>query len=201
MPRHRIAIAAVIILLVAALVSLPSPATAQGVPTSQFQTTAGGYEIGVAEFSSTLSVGSARILVTLRDESTGEGIGDARVVVRVKHELSGEETSVRAVNSPNTPDRYRAQVSLKSPGTWRLWVEVDGRLGKVAVEVVPLEIPALRSFSSGSFVFIGVFLVLVLGVTYVWWTSQKALKRRRISQGLPDDSIQGTGSGTDGGGQ
>jgi hypothetical protein len=171
------------VLLVAGLVVVPSPANAQETPTSQFQTTAGGYNIGVEEFVASLSVGTVQFLVTLRDEDTGQVIDDAHVLVRVKHDRSGEETSATAVNSPNTPERYRARLSLKASGTWRVWVEVDGRLGRVAVEVVPLDIPALRRYSAGTFVFMAVFMVLVSGAVYVWWSSQKALKKRKSDSG------------------
>jgi len=171
------------VLLVAGLVGLPSPANAQDVPTSQFQTTAGDYYIGVEEFAASLSVGTVQFLVTLRDEDTGQGIDDALVRVRVKHDRSGQETSATAVNSPNTPERYRARVSLKASGTWRVWVEVDGRLGRVAVEVAPLDVPGLRRYSSGTLVFMVVFMVLILGAVYVWWSSQKALKKRKSDSG------------------
>ena len=65
------------------------------------------------------------------------------------------------------------------------------------VEILPLEIPALRSYSSGSFIFIGVFMVLVLGATYLWWSSRKALREREAAQGLPEDSGRDTGAGSD----
>ena len=178
-PRRWAVMTALGVMLVVALLAVPTPAIAQKVPTSQFQTTVGGYYIGVEEFAASLSVGTIEVLVTLREEATGQPVDDARVAVRVKHELSGEETSVTAVNSPNTPARYRARVGLKAPGTWRLWVEVDGRLGRVDVEVEPLEVPALRSYSSGTCVFMGGFIVLVSGAFYVWWSSRKAMKIRR----------------------
>ena len=140
------------------------------------------------EFASNLSVGSSQVLVTLRAAGTGEGIDDARVVVRAKHDLSGEEGWVTALNFPNDPEIYKAQVSLTAPGTWRLWVEVDGRLGRVEVEILPLEVPALRSYSTGSFIFIAVFMLLVLGAYYLWWSSRKELRRRGATPRLPDDS-------------
>ncbi|MCH8832283.1 MAG: FixH family protein [Chloroflexi bacterium] len=149
------------------------------------------------EFASKLSVGSSQILVTLRDAGTGEGIDDARVVVRTKHDLSGDEGWVTALSFPNEPNLYKAQVSLTAPGKWRLWVEVDGRLGRVEVEILPMEIPALRSYSSGSFIFIGVFMILVLGATYLWWSSRKALRERGAAQELPEDSGRDTGAGSD----
>ena len=194
-PRKWVTIAVSSLLLVATLVVGPSLAHAQEGGAIRFQTTAGGYEISVEEFASGLSLGSAQVLVTLRDAATGQGVGDARVVVRVKHDLNDEEGWVTALNSPNNPERYRARMSLTAPGTWRLWVEVDGPLGRVEVEILPLDVPALSSYSTGSFIFIGVFLILVLGSTYLWWSSRKALRRRGTPHGLPDESGRDTGPG------
>ena len=195
--RKLVIIVSMNVLLMATLVAGPSAAYAQETGAVQFQTTASGYEIRVEEFASTLSVGSSQILVTLRDAGTGEGIDDARVVVRAKHDLSGEEGWVTALSFPNDPNLYKAQVSLTASGNWRLWVEVDGPLGRVEVEILPLEIPALRSYSSGSFIFIGVFMILVLGATYLWWSSRRALRERGAAQGLPEDSERDTGAGSD----
>ena len=177
------------------MTTLASPVYGQEAGALEIQTTAGGYEISVEEFASNLSVGSSQIIVTLRDAGTGQGIDDAQVVVRAKHDLNGEEGWVTALNFPNDPDRYKAQVSLTAPGTWRLWVEIDGRLGRVEVEILPLEVPVLRSYSTGSFIFIGVFMVMVLGAAYLWWSSQKALRQREATRRSPDESDQEQGPG------
>ena len=140
------------------------------------------------ESTSNLSVGSVKVVVTLRDAATGEIVDDARVVVRREHETSDEDGSAQAVHSPVSPGRYQARFSLLVPGTWRMWVEVDGRLGRVEVEVLPVEIPVLRSYSTGSFVFIGVFVVIVLGATYLWWSARRSLRQRVTLTGAPGHS-------------
>jgi hypothetical protein len=193
--RHWAVMAVMGALLAATLVAQPSPSAAQEAGALHFQTTASGYDISVEESTSDLSVGLAKVVVTLRDAATGEVVDDARVLVRREHETSDEKGSAQALNSPVSPERYQARFSLKSPGTWRLWVEVDGRLGRVEVEVLPVEIPVLRSFSSGSFVFIGVFLVITLGASYLWWSSRKALRQRASAQGSAGDSNRDSDSG------
>ena len=179
----------------AILVLGPLPANAQEAGAVDFQTTASGYEISVEESTSDLSVGLVRVVVKLRDAATGEVVDDARVVVRREHETSDEKGSAQALNSPVSPEHYQARFSLKSPGIWRIWVEVDGRLGRVEVEVLPVEIPILRSYSTGSFVFIGVFLILGLGATYLGWSSRKALRQRALAQDSPRDSNRDADSG------
>ena len=193
--RHWIAMAVMGALLVATLVVEPSTARAQENGALHFQTTASGYDISVEESTSNLSVGLVKVVVTLRDTATGEVVDDARVIVRREHETSDEKGSAQALNPPVSPEHYQARFSLKSPGIWRIWVEVDGRLGRVEVEVLPVEIPILRSYSTGSFVFIGVFLILGLGANYLWWSSRKALRQRALAQDSPRDSNRDSDSG------
>ena len=193
--RHWIAMAVMGALLVATLVVEPSTARAQENGALHFQTTSSGYDISVEESTSNLSVGLVKVVVTLRDAATDEVVDDARVIVRREHETSDEKGSAQAMNPPVSPERYQARFSLKSPGIWRIWVEVDGRLGRVEVEVLPVEIPILRSYSTGSFVFIGVFLILGIGATYLWWSSRKALRQRALAQDSPRDSNRDSDSG------
>jgi hypothetical protein len=193
--RHWVIMAIMSALLAATLVAQPSSAAAQETGALHFQTTASGYEISVEESTSDLSVGLVKVVVTLRDAATGEVIDDARVVVRREHETSDEKGSAQALNAPVSPELYQARFSLLTPGTWRMWVEVDGRLGRVEVEILPLEIPVIRSYSSGSFVFIGVFLVIALGASYLWWSSRRALRQRWVVTGSPGDSNRDSDSG------
>ena len=193
--RNWIVMAIMGALLVDTLVMQPSPADAQETGALHFQTTASGYEISVEESTSNLSVGLVKVVVTLRDAATGAIVDDARVVVRREHETSDEDGSAQALNSPVSPERYQARFSLLVPGTWRMWVEVDGRLGRVEVEVLPVEIPVLRSYSTGSFVFIGVFVVIALGSTYLWWSARRSLRQRVTLAGAPGHSNRDSDSG------
>ncbi|MBQ11221.1 MAG: hypothetical protein CMJ45_06720 [Planctomyces sp.] len=194
--RYWLVMAVMGVLLVASLVVEPSPAHAQEAGVRHFQTTASGYEISVEESTSNLSVGLAKVVVTLRDAATGEVIDDAKVVVRREHEASDEEGSAQALNSPVSPERYQARFSLLTSGTWRMWVEVDGQLGRVEVEILPIEIPVLRTYSTGSFVFIGVFIIIALGASYVWWSSRRALRQRAAVPESPGDSNRDSESGS-----
>jgi hypothetical protein len=60
----------------------------------------------------------------------------------------------------------------------RTKVEISSPLGKVSVEAPPVVVPSGRNSSAGSFVFVGISLVLVLGVLYVWWTIRREQQRR-----------------------
>ena len=139
---------------------------------------AGPYEIGVQMVRSDLAVGFAQVAVVVLDGATGQPVPDARVVLRTRHAESGDEGRANALNSPGTPARYQARLSLDSPGAWLVSVEVDSSLGKIALEIGSLEVPAPSRFSSGSIVFAGVFGVLILGGLYLWW-STRGLRRQR----------------------
>ena len=100
------------------------------------------------------------------------------VVLLTRHAERGDEFRANALNSPVAPERYQARLSLDSPGTWLVSVEVTSSLGKIALEVGSLEVPATRRFSVGSIVFAGAFGVLILGGVYLWWSTRK-LRRKR----------------------
>ena len=67
-----------------------------------------------------------------------------------------------ALNTPDSPEYYKAPVNMYTPGVWRIRVEVSSSLGRVLVDLPSVEVPRLRSYMSGSFVFIGLTLVLIL---------------------------------------
>ncbi len=86
-----------------------------------------------------------------------------------------------ALHQPSNPGTYEATVQLEAAGTWRSSVEVSSSLGQVEVEVLPLTIPEPRQTRSGSLVFLGVFLAILLGVAYLVWSSRKAIKAREAA--------------------
>ena len=66
------------------------------------------------------------------------------------------------VLAPDSPEYYEALVNMYTPGIWRIGVGMSISLGRVFVEVPPVEVPRLRGYMSGSFVFIGLTLVVIL---------------------------------------
>ncbi len=86
-----------------------------------------------------------------------------------------------ALHQPSNPGTYEATVQLDARGTWHSSVEVFSSLGRVEVEVPPLTIPEPRQTRSGSLVFLGVFLAILLGVSYLVWSSRKAIKAREAA--------------------
>ncbi len=155
-------------------------AQGQGSEVQRFQQVAGPYEISAAVVQSGLSLGTTLFAITVVDAVTGLPIPDAKVFLLIKHDDSGQEARGSAHNTPANPDRYDAQMDLDSPGLWRITVDVESSKGKVAVEMMRLAVPATRRITGGTFVFIGVFGVIIAGAAYLWWSTQR---RRPSNQG------------------
>lgn len=166
-------------MLAALAVMLPPLAIAQtqGSEVQRFHQVAGPYEISAAVVQSGLSLGTTLFAITIVDSSTGLPIPDARVLLSIKHDDFGEEAKGTAINTRANPDRYDAQMDLNASGLWRIAVDVESSKGRVAVEMMELTVPETRRITGGTYVFIGVFGVIIAGATYIWWST----KRRRPS--------------------
>ncbi len=165
--------------LLAAAGLLPEKAAAQVPQPGPFQAAAGPYQISVEEWLSGLSLGRAQFLVTLREQATGRPVTDARVSLWFQSPRSSDRAQTLALSGPDTPGVYEARVNLDSPGLWHVALEVTSPLGVALVDLPPVPVPSARRFSDGSWVFIGVTLVLVAGAGYVYWSARRA--RRGIA--------------------
>ena len=164
-------------LLVALTAAMPiGRASANGGAAEIFRGRAGSYEIVVAILPEKPVVGTVHFSVTLRDIRTSEPVTDAEVDI-VAHDPSGQPMyQARALNTPGSPQRYEANISFESPGTWTLAVAVQSeRLGSGEV-TVPLEVEerAIGPGQVGSVVWLVVVAVLVGGAVYVWHSSRRA---------------------------
>ena len=187
--------------------SATTPVMAQEQEAREIQQIAGPYDIGVLTERSNLSVGRARFIITVNGLDSGEPVTGAEIVIRIKHQADGTEGWAAAYGVPKFPGIYHAQTRFDSPGFYLISIEVQGPLGKGTVLVEPLHVPDLRGYSSGSFVFVGLTLVLVAGAAWVWWSAARQKKRREslaIPRGEVTDGPAGQGneeSGNGNGGQ
>ena len=170
---------------------LAGPIQAQESGTKQVQVRAGPYDITVVAALSHLSLGQARFFITVLDATTGRPVTDARVVVRPQHSLDDTQGWATALYVPDPPEHYEARVRLDAPGTWRVAVEVTSSLGREEIVAPTLEVPPMRSYTAGSLVFAGVFLLLLLGAGYLWWNVRRLQRRRAVgaaSEGTSSDA-------------
>ncbi len=178
----RLALAFLAGLLLIAL-GLAAVLAAGGVEAQQsgarpYRAIAGPFLIGVYSNASKLSLGTVDYVVTVNEPVTEAPIGDARVRIKSVAAESGEEGWALALNTPDKPDHYTARVELKDAGVWKMSVEVSSDRGKVEIGTASQVVPKPRLSAAGGFVFIGVFIVLVLGLLYAVWTIRKAQRAR-----------------------
>lgn len=159
-------------------ISAPDGASAQRPNDAIDRIQIGPYDITVVGGPSQLSLGIALYSVTLLSAEDGQPVSDAQVRLLTRHEVAGVEGWAAALNGPATPALYKAQLQLDRPGRWAMSVEVTGPLGRVEAELTPMVIPQTPGYGSGSLAFVGVTVVLLLGVTYLVWTSRRIQKRR-----------------------
>ena len=177
-PINHLSIAMVLTAFAVLLLFPPPTLMAQEQRAWDIQQTTGPYDARVLTERSGLSVGRARFIITINDLATGEPVEGVEIVIRIKYQKDGTEGWAAAFSVPKFPGIYNAQVKFDSPGFYLLSIEIKGPLGDGTVLLEPLHIPEVKGFTSGSFVFMGLTLVLVSGAGYLWWSTVRQNKRR-----------------------
>jgi len=126
-------------------------------------------------------VGTSRFAVRVRDKVTGADVDNAFVRVYATPSEKGKKQFSPALNSPFDPIYYLAQLDLEHPGIWAIDVEVDSELGS-GTTVMSIQVqPRQRSGTGndwGSGLFILVTLTFVLGISWMTYSSKKALRQK-----------------------
>ena len=164
--------------MVVSSLATAAPAAAQNEDVLRIRQVVDPYDIRAAIVQSGLSLGKTLFAITLLDAADGKPVPRAKVVLRASHQESDHELITTAHNTPQSPDRYDAQMTLDKPGPWSLMVEVESSAGLAAVQLAQLDVAATRRVSGGTFVFIGVFAALLAGVSYLWWSTARRNRGR-----------------------
>ena len=183
-PKNRVALSVLgflSVLLSVLLWELPSAALAQEDSAQEFQVQAGAYRISLIADPSRLSIGTVLYTITVVNWGNGQPVSDARLRINSRNEADGIGGWAVALHQPSSPGTYEATVQLDGTGTWHTSLEVSSSLGQVEVDTPPVTIPEPRKTRSGSLVFFGVFLAILLGVAYLIWSSRKAIKAREAA--------------------
>ena len=120
------------------------------------------------------AVGQTHFTVKIREAATDEPVDGAIVKIRADHDEE-ESIEVRALNTPDDEESYKANMTLMEPGGWTFVIDVD----KEGLEPISLEVPvlvaepALPAGEAGTFVWILVFVALIGGVLFLWNKSRK----------------------------
>ena len=170
------------ILLTVALVTgllTPKLAGAQEGSGDDIQVLAGPYKIRVASSVPVPAYsGDVYFIITVLDATTEQPVPGARVRILTSNVADGTEGWAWALSAPEAAERYQAKVTLETPGTWYVNVEVRSALGEVLIKLPPLELPRKIGSNAGGIVFAGVLVVLMLGGVYVWWSVRREQRRR-----------------------
>lgn len=126
-------------------------------------------------------IGITRFAVRVRETVTGEDIDDAIVRVFASPSEQGEKQYSPALNSHVDLVFYLAQLDVEFPGIWAIDVEVDSELGS-GTTVMSIQVDERGRSGTGNgwgqALFGLVVFSFVVGITWVWYSSKKALKRR-----------------------
>ncbi len=173
--RQAGVVAAAVALLTALALGLPDSARAQVEAKEIFRHRQGGYEMGLAVLPYPPKVGHVHFSITLSDVETSSDVTDAEITIVANDEGGEPAYQALALNTPQEPRFYEANISFRAAGSWSLEVKIDSpRLGATTFSVpMEVEIQSIAAAPEGTLVFIGLMIVLVGGAAYVWYSARR----------------------------
>ena len=168
----------VLVLALAAMALDPVFVGAQHDDAERVEETVGPYKIGVTANRFAPYSGDVDFVITVLDATTEQPVPGAQVRIRTRNETNGNEGWAVAVNTRGTPEVYKADVKLETPGSWEASIEVSSQMGDATVALPSLEVQKTVRSSSAGFVYVGVSLVIVLGGVYVCWSIRRSQRKR-----------------------
>ena len=180
-PRRVMFATLIMLFAVLAAALMPALAVAQESEREEVRYT-GAHDIRVVPVNYNLAVGSAQFAVFVTDPATGAPVSDAKVVMLAESAEEGNPGWAIATNSPDSPERYVVHLKLDSTGEWSIKVDVSSSLGADLADVTTLEVPSLNRLTQGSWVFFGMFAVIMLGIAYVWWSTRRNYRRKQAAR-------------------
>ena len=181
LPLRPILLIGALLATLAMALLVPSIASAQD-SSRQELAYSGAHDISVVAVNYNLAAGSAQYAIFVTDPATGAPVPDAKVVMLAEGAEEGNPGWAFATNSPAVPERYDVHLKLDSTGEWYIKVDVSSSLGADQAEVTTLEVPSLTRLTPGSWVFFGMFAVIMLGIAYVWWSARRDYCRKQAAQ-------------------
>jgi len=129
--------------------------------------------------------GISRFAIRIRDTETGEDVSDAMVSVLASPSEKGEAQYSLALNSPVDTTYYLAQLDMETSGIWAVEVIAESDLGGGTTVMSVRVVDRGRSGAGnewGQALFGLISLAFIGGITWVWYQSKRALKRRDQQQ-------------------
>ena len=147
-----------------------------------FNREVGPFDIAMSWVPPAPQVGFINIGVKPTLLTDGSPVTDARIVLVAETEPGHPDFEVVAVNTPNDPEVYRANLKFEEAGNWVIHVQVDSpTLGQADFRSPLVILPApIQPGPAGGWVFLGVFVVLTAGSVYIIMAIRKAQATRRM---------------------
>ena len=152
-----------------------------------FVRSVGNFDVGVRWLPPAPQVGIVNIAVKPTIAATGETVKDARILLVAERSLvvNGENViepdfEVVAVNNPEEPTVYRANMKFEEAGNWVLHIQIDSPTAGQADFRAPIVTlpPPIEPGMEGGWVFLGIFIVLLAGSAYLIFSSRRAQAAR-----------------------
>ena len=159
----------------AVLLMSADSASAHGDAGEIFRGREGSYEIIVRALPEEPVVGSVHLSITPLEASTALLVTDAKILI-IANDQRGQPTyQARALNTPDSPQYYDANITFESVGVWTLVIEVQSdQLGEITVTVhFEVEEQSIGPGGAGGVVFLVLLAVLVGGSLYVWHSARR----------------------------
>ena len=170
----------------AVLVSLfqTAPALSNGAAVEIFRGRDGAYEVVVAILPEEPTVGTVHFSITPSVAETSVPVTDAKIIVVAIDPENEPAYQARALNSPDSPRSYDANITFESQGTWTVSVEIRSDGAGDATVVFPLELgpQPLESSPAGAVVLLAVMAVLIGGGVYVWYSSRRRRQATSVDE-------------------
>ena len=176
--------ALIVVAALALAVAVPLGVYAQTDETFQplFSREAGPFDVAMSWVPPSPQVGIINVGVKPTLAADGSPVTDARILLVAESEPEHPEFEVVAVNTPNHPGVYRANLKFEEAGNWVLHVQISSpSMGQADFRSPLVILPApIQPGAEGGWVFLGVFIVLAAGSVYIVMAIRKAQAARRM---------------------
>ncbi len=145
-----------------------------------FNGTQGNYHLVMRVLPSVPVVGPVNFTVEPTLAADGQPVRDAEITL-VAHDAEGTPTyQVRALSTPSTQEEYIGNISINSPGSWQIHIEMTTEDFGEEVFVAQLSVApvAVGGNQAGGIIMLMVVAAFVLAGVWIWFSSRRALARR-----------------------
>ena len=175
------------VFLLAILLVLFSPmveyeVSANGDSVEIFRERSGPYEIVLGVLPQQPTVGTIHLTITPIDAQTSDPIENSKITI-VAYDPGGEPAyQVRALNTPNNPMYYDANLTISIPGIWTLKLFIESEvLGNITVNVpLTVERQAIPPSPWGTAIWLIVLVTIIGGALHLWYRSKSTEKSALI---------------------